>query len=55
MLKDWYLLLAACGIIAVTIVLIIIENTVSEVRPDPKEVPDRERGQAINVSHCQLL
>ena len=52
MLKDWYLLLIACAIIAVTIVLIIIENAVSETRPNPVEVPDRERGQAINVSQC---
>ena len=49
-LKDWHLLIMACTIIAVTVVLLIVENAVPTLRPHPLQVPDRERGQVINVS-----
>ena len=49
MLKDWYLVIIAFSIVAVTIMLIAIEHSVSEIRPDPTRVPDGERGQTINV------
>ena len=49
-MKNWHLLIMACTIIAVTVVLLVVENAVPTLRPYSVQVPDRERGQIINVS-----
>ena len=53
--KDWQLVLLACAVVAVSIILVAIENAVPIFRPHPTIVPDRERGSSVNVSYMHKI
>ena len=50
-IKSWHLLLFTCALTSVTFFLLILENAVPSLRPYPSTVPNKEKGQVINVNH----
>ncbi len=49
-MKDWHLALVVVGFVAVDIIMLTVVSAWESVRYSVRTLPDKERGDTINVS-----